>query len=148
MGQRSRIGPGDCLVERRRHPGLCRLDRIFCSEGQTAHAANSRLVTAESTVLAANPRTNLTNGLAGSRMLAERTRCDQDSWRRLGCAAAIGSFVRAFRHPRRAELRPESRALGLCANRKFAQPETFRFDLRLISREPPLTDKEAHREPV
>ena len=31
---------------------------------------------------------------------------------------------------------------------EFAQPETFRFDLRLISREPPLTDKEAHRELV
>ena len=31
---------------------------------------------------------------------------------------------------------------------EFAQPETFRFDLRLISREPPLTDKEAHLEPV
>jgi RES domain-containing protein len=31
---------------------------------------------------------------------------------------------------------------------EFAQPETFRFDLRLISREAPLTDKEAHREPV
>ena len=31
---------------------------------------------------------------------------------------------------------------------EFAQPETFRFDLRLISREPPLTDKEARRELV
>ena len=29
----------------------------------------------------------------------------------------FGSFVRAFRNPRRAELRSESRALGLCANR-------------------------------
>ena len=29
---------------------------------------------------------------------------------------------------------------------EFAQPETFRFDLRLISREPPSTDKEAHSE--
>ena len=28
---------------------------------------------------------------------------------------------------------------------EFAQPETFRFDLRLISREP-STDKEAHSE--
>ena len=43
--------------------------------------------------------------------------CDQASWRRLGCAAAIGSFVRAFGNPWRAELRSESRALGLCANR-------------------------------
>ena len=31
---------------------------------------------------------------------------------------------------------------------EFAQPETFRFDLRLISRKPPLTDKEARRELV
>jgi RES domain-containing protein len=31
---------------------------------------------------------------------------------------------------------------------EFAQPEAFRFDLRLISREPRLTDKEAHRELV
>jgi RES domain-containing protein len=29
---------------------------------------------------------------------------------------------------------------------EFAQPETFRFDLRLISGEPPLTDTETHRE--
>jgi len=47
------------------------------SEGQTARAANSLLITAESIVLAANPQTNLTNGLAGSRMLAERTRYTQ-----------------------------------------------------------------------
>ena len=46
MGKRRRIGPGDCLVERRGHPGLCRLDRTFCSEGQTARAANSLLITA------------------------------------------------------------------------------------------------------
>jgi len=31
---------------------------------------------------------------------------------------------------------------------EFAQPETFRFDLRLIPREPPLADKEAHDELV
>ena len=31
---------------------------------------------------------------------------------------------------------------------EFAQPETFRFDLRLISREPPSTDKESHSELV
>jgi RES domain-containing protein len=31
---------------------------------------------------------------------------------------------------------------------EFAQPETFRLDLRLISREPPSTDKEAHSELV
>jgi RES domain-containing protein len=31
---------------------------------------------------------------------------------------------------------------------ELAQPEAFRFDLRLISREPGLTDKEARREPV
>ena len=30
---------------------------------------------------------------------------------------------------------------------EFAQPETFRFDLRLISQEPPLTDKEATASP-
>ncbi len=50
----SRIGPGDCLVEPRGHPGLCRLDRIFCSEGQAARAANRLLIAAKSTVLAAN----------------------------------------------------------------------------------------------
>jgi RES domain-containing protein len=31
---------------------------------------------------------------------------------------------------------------------EFAQPETFRFDLRLIPRELPSTDKESHRELV
>ena len=31
---------------------------------------------------------------------------------------------------------------------ELAQPEAFRFDLRLISREPGLTDKEARRETI
>ena len=73
-GQGDRIGPRDRLFERSGNPRLCRLGTIFCSQGQTARAPNSLLITAESTVLAANPRTNLTNGLAGSRMLTERTR--------------------------------------------------------------------------
>lgn len=77
-----------------------------------------------------------------------RAGCDQASWRRLGCAAAIGSFVRAFSNHWRAELRVLSPAHSDFARIEFAQHETFRFDLRLISREPPLTDKEARRELV
>jgi len=76
-----------------------------------------------------------------------RAGCDQASWRRLGSrqGSAVLSVPSVILGERNYVLNPAHTDF---ARIEFAQPEAFRFDLRLISREPSLTDKEAGREPI